>query len=89
MAVAGLSVAQEMGVRVPAELSIVAWDDSPLCKLVHPALTAVSRDIPRYGAHAARQLLASISGQRIADFQDATPRLAPRGSTAPPDPSVR
>ena len=84
MAVAGLAVAQEMGVRVPADLSIVAWDDSPLCRLVHPALTAVSRDIPRYGVHAARQLLASISGQQIVNFQDATPRLVPRGSTAPP-----
>ena len=54
--------------------------------LVHPALTAVSRDIPRYGGHAARQLLASISGQQITNFQDATPRLSPRGSTAPPQP---
>jgi DNA-binding LacI/PurR family transcriptional regulator len=83
MAVAGLSVAQEMGVGVPAELSIVAWDDSPLCELVHPAMTAVSRDIPGYGAHAARQLFAVINGGPTLDFQDETPRLVPRGSTAP------
>jgi len=83
MAVAGLAVAQEMGVAVPAELSIVAWDDSPLCELVHPAMTAVSRDIPGYGAHAARQLFAAINGEPVADFQDQTPRLVPRGSTAP------
>lgn len=88
MAVAGLAVAQEMGIRVPADLSIVAWDDSPLCSLVHPRLTAVSRDISRYGAHAARQLLASIAGEPIANFQDTTPRLAPRGSTAPPAPGA-
>lgn len=84
MAVAGLAVAQEMGVAVPTELSIVAWDDSPLCKLVHPPLTAVSRDIPAYGARAARQLLAAVEGQQVGDYQDETPRLVPRGSTGRP-----
>ena len=49
MAVAALSVTQEMGIHVPAELSLVAWDDSELCRLVHPALTAVSRRVPEYG----------------------------------------
>lgn len=36
MAVAGLGVANEMGVAVPAELSLLAWDDSPLCEITHP-----------------------------------------------------
>ncbi|WP_326560545.1 LacI family DNA-binding transcriptional regulator [Micromonospora sp. NBC_01796] len=84
MAIAGLSVAQEMGLSVPTDLSIVAWDDSPLCRLVHPALTALSRDIPAYGANAARQLLAAIAGEPIDGFQDETAHLTPRGSTAPP-----
>src|SRR6266545_1739485 len=39
MAVAGMSVAYEMGVDVPLDLSIVAWDDSVLCEIVHPQLT--------------------------------------------------
>lgn len=84
MAVAGLAVAQEMGLTIPADLSIVAWDDSPLCRLVHPPLTALSRDIPAYGAHAARQLLAAIAGEPIGEYQDETAHLTPRGSTAPP-----
>ncbi|WP_328339310.1 LacI family DNA-binding transcriptional regulator [Micromonospora sp. NBC_00421] len=84
MAIAGLSVAQEMGLGVPADLSIVAWDDSPLCQLVHPPLTALSRDIPAYGAHAARQLLAVIAGEPVDGLQDETAHLTPRGSTAPP-----
>ncbi|MBM0279321.1 LacI family DNA-binding transcriptional regulator [Micromonospora tarensis] len=84
MAVAGLSVAQEMGLTVPADLSIVAWDDSPLCRLVHPPLTALGRDISAYGAHAARQLLAVVAGERPSRVQVETPRLTPRGSTAPP-----
>jgi DNA-binding LacI/PurR family transcriptional regulator len=84
MAIAGLSVAQEMGLSVPGDVSIVAWDDSPLCRLTHPALTAMSRDIPAYGAHAARQLLAAIAGERIGGYQDEAAHLTPRGSTAPP-----
>ena len=52
MAVAGLGVAQRWASGA-AQLSIVAWDDSPLCQLLHPQLSAVSRDIAAYGAHAA------------------------------------
>jgi DNA-binding LacI/PurR family transcriptional regulator len=84
MAIAGLAVAQEMGLAVPGDLSIVAWDDSALCQLTHPPLTALGRDIPAYGAHAARQLLAAIEGKKIGAYQDETAHLTPRGSTAPP-----
>ncbi len=86
MAVAGLAVAQEMNVAVPGDLSIVAWDDSPLCRLAHPPLTTLGRDITAYGAHAARILLAAIAGQPQESIQEETPRLIPRGSTAPPRP---
>ncbi|MDR7281186.1 substrate-binding domain-containing protein, partial [Catenuloplanes atrovinosus] len=80
----GLSVAQEMGLAVPGDLSVVAWDDSPLCRLVHPALTALSRDIPGYGGRAARLLLDAVAGARVAPAQTETAHLTPRGSTAPP-----
>jgi DNA-binding LacI/PurR family transcriptional regulator len=86
MAIAGLAVAQEMGLAVPGDLSLVAWDDSPLCQLVHPQLTALTWDIPTYGAHAARQLLAVIAGERVPSVKAEAARLAPRGSTAPPRP---
>ncbi|GLZ76475.1 LacI family transcriptional regulator [Actinorhabdospora filicis] len=85
MAVAGLSVAQELRVDVPGELSIVAWDDSPLCRLTHPALTALGRDIPAYGALAARRLLDVISGAAPAAHRDAPAELTIRGSTGAPD----
>jgi DNA-binding LacI/PurR family transcriptional regulator len=84
MAVAGLSVAQEMGLSVPADLSIVAWDDSLLCRVVHPSLTALSRDIPAYGTHAAQQLLELLANGVVSTRQDPTAHLVPRGSTARP-----
>ena len=36
LAVAGLGVAHEMGLHVPRDVSIIAWDDSPFCQVVHP-----------------------------------------------------
>jgi DNA-binding LacI/PurR family transcriptional regulator len=84
MAVAGLSVAAEMGVPVPGRLSIVAWDDSVLCRLVHPPLTAVSLDIPAYGARVARHLADLAAGHAVESACHATALLAPRGSTSAP-----
>jgi DNA-binding LacI/PurR family transcriptional regulator len=83
MAVAGLSVATEMNIRVPDRLSIVAWDDSVLCRLVHPPLTAVSVDIPAYGAEVARRLADLSAGRPVDSACHATPVLSPRGSTGP------
>jgi DNA-binding LacI/PurR family transcriptional regulator len=86
MAIAGLAVAQEMGISVPSDLSIIAFDDSPLCRLVHPPLTALTRDIPAYGAQAARELLSVIAGGPPGSRQVETARLTARGSTARPNP---
>lgn len=82
MATAGLSIARQLGVNVPHELSIVAGDDSQLCEMVFPTLTALSRDVQAYGGHAARTLLAQLDGGAPRSFQDATARLAERESTA-------
>jgi DNA-binding LacI/PurR family transcriptional regulator len=79
MALAGLAVAAEMGVPVPERLSIVAWDDSLLCRLVHPPLTAVGLDIPSYGAEVARRLLDLVAGRPVESGCHATPVLTPRG----------
>jgi DNA-binding LacI/PurR family transcriptional regulator len=84
MAVAGLSVAKQMGVEVPAELSVVAWDDSALCELVHPALTALRRDIAGAGTEGARRLLLLIDGAEVGDFQESPPALMVRASTGQP-----
>lgn len=86
MAVAGLSVAQELNLEVPRDLSLVAWDDSPFSQAVRPQLTALTRDIPEYGACAARTLLAAIGKEPVEHLQVAAARLLPRASTSPPRP---
>ncbi|SOD63941.1 transcriptional regulator, LacI family [Streptomyces zhaozhouensis] len=84
MALSGLAAAQALGLRVPADVSVVAWDDSALCALVNPPLTALSRDIGAYGARAARSLRAAAEGRRPGDLRGIGFALTPRGSTAPP-----
>ncbi|GHD03118.1 LacI family transcriptional regulator [Streptomyces violarus] len=85
MAVAGLSVAAEMGLRVPDDVSLLAWDDSQLCRLTHPTLSAMSHDVHGFGAEVARTLFGVITGEGAAGSHPVpTPVLTPRGSTAPP-----
>ncbi|MEV4636980.1 LacI family DNA-binding transcriptional regulator [Actinoplanes sp. NPDC049548] len=83
MAIAGLGVAGELGLAVPAQLSIVACEDSPLCEVVGPPLTAVHRDIAGYGALATARLLAAIEGELAPPVQASGGRLEVRGSTGP------
>jgi DNA-binding LacI/PurR family transcriptional regulator len=84
MAVAGLGVAAEMGIAVPDELSLLAWDDSQLCRLTHPTLSAMSHDVHGFGAEAARELFAVVEGREVTPRAIRTPALTPRASTAQP-----
>jgi DNA-binding LacI/PurR family transcriptional regulator len=82
MAVAGLTVAMELGLSVPTDLSLVAWDDSVLCEHTLPKLTALSHDVVAFGSHVARRLFDVIEGAEPAAFLDSSPSLVVRGSTA-------
>ncbi|WP_327264786.1 LacI family transcriptional regulator [Streptomyces sp. NBC_01232] len=84
MAVAGSAVAAELGIPVPGRLSIVAWDDSALCRVTHPRLTALVRDTAGFGRLAAEELLAVLAGSPPGVRISEQPRLEPRESTAPP-----
>lgn len=83
MALAGTRAARELRVRIPRDLSVVAWDDSTLCQLSQPPLTAVSRDVEAYGAHGAKALLELIDGGSAPEFdvRDHAPSLVVRKST--------
>ncbi len=82
LAVTGLGVARQMGFTVPDDLSIVGWDDSLISQVVHPPLTAITRDIEAFGIAATKQLLAVIEGLATEDVETVRGELTPRGSTA-------
>ena len=85
MALAGLAVAAEMRVRVPQDLSLLAWDDSQLCGLVRPRLSAMSHDVFSFGAQVAQALFDVMAGKEVPSRPAPVPVLVPRESTAPLD----
>jgi DNA-binding LacI/PurR family transcriptional regulator len=84
MAVAALGVADEFGLSVPDDLSLLAWDDSQLCQLTRPALSAMSHDIHAFGAEVTTALFDVMNGVDHPSHPTQRPRLVPRSSTARP-----
>ncbi|MFI7062912.1 LacI family DNA-binding transcriptional regulator [Kribbella sp. NPDC050124] len=83
MAVSAIGVAHDLGIRIPEDLSIIAWDDSPLCELPHPPLTAMRLDIDGLGAAAVRVLRDAIEGEPVSSTHFGTWTLVQRASTGP------
>jgi DNA-binding LacI/PurR family transcriptional regulator len=83
MAAAGLGVAQRMGRTVPDDVSIISWDDSALCELMNPALTALRWDIEGMGTAAGRLLRALAGGGQPDSVAAAAPALQVRASSGP------
>jgi DNA-binding LacI/PurR family transcriptional regulator len=85
-AVTTMKVAEELGLRVPEDLSIVGYDDSPLATASRPQLTTVHQEVASKGHEAVRALVALMGPDR----PDAVERillptsLVVRESTAPP-----
>lgn len=82
MAVAALSALSELGIAVPGQVSLLAWDDSALCQITHPQLSAMSHDVMSFGAHVGRRLFGVLDGAEPAAYLDSTPHLVVRGSTS-------
>jgi DNA-binding LacI/PurR family transcriptional regulator len=72
-----------MGLSVPHDLSIVAFDDSVLARMMHPALTALSRDTFALGELVARTMLRAVDGA-AESVQAPMPELVVRESTGLP-----
>jgi DNA-binding LacI/PurR family transcriptional regulator len=87
MAVAALRVAMDLGTAVPGEVSILAWDDSPLCELARPGLTAVDQKTMERGRAAADLLLRIAAGEP--DLREEAPagELRARESSGPARPN--
>lgn len=57
MAIGIIEGARLNGIDVPNQLSIVGFDNTPLCEYVTPKLTTIEQDIAMKGENAARMLL--------------------------------
>lgn len=53
---------QERGIRVPEDISVMGFDDSPLCLFSHPTLTTIRQDADMRAASAVSALLELKAG---------------------------
>ncbi|MDL9979262.1 LacI family DNA-binding transcriptional regulator [Microbacterium sp. ASV49] len=82
---------RDLGLRIPRDVSLVAFDDADWAGLVEPGITVMSQPMHAIGAEAAGILLSRIGGAggraRVRVFDQ---ELILRGSVAPPpEPSGR
>ena len=84
MAVGVLRALRESGIDVPAQMSVIGFDDVNLCTFVTPTLTTIRQDRQAIGRQAVKLLIEMIDGQT-----DISPVIIPtslvvRGSTGAP-----
>ncbi|MGS0686826.1 LacI family DNA-binding transcriptional regulator [Nakamurella sp. GG22] len=84
MAVGALAAFKERGLTVPADISLVGYDDSPLAKFRYIDLTSVDDKSTAVGQAAGRALLMRIDEpHRPVDQVLIEPALVARGSSGP------
>lgn len=89
MALATLGVAREQGLSVPADLSVISFDNSPVVRLTQPPLTAIDQPIAQTAALAARLLIEAKRSEVEHAPQRVPADLIVRASTAPPGETPR
>lgn len=80
MAAGALRAIRELGLTVPRDVAIVAFDDSPWCALTSPPLTVVAQPAYEIGRVAA-ELLATAGDKHTTRTITLTPRLIVRESS--------
>jgi LacI family transcriptional regulator len=88
MAAGVLHAAHVRGIRMPEELSVIGFDDTPIAARVWPPLTTVRWPIVAMGRSAALKLLSGVAVPSDEVQEPATflSTLIKRGSVAPPMP---
>ena len=59
-AIGGMNAIQELGLRIPEDVSVAGYDGIPLSKHLQPPLTTVQQDTEQIGVVAARELISLI-----------------------------
>ena len=74
---------QELGLRIPDDISVVGYDDHPISRLLAPPLTSLDWDTAAVAATAVRFLLAVLEGEPGERTAVLRGTLRARGSTGP------
>jgi LacI family xylobiose transport system transcriptional regulator len=77
--------ARQAGVRIPAQLSVVGFDDISYARWCGPPLTTVQQPFAEMGTAAAKLVLALAAGETVEHTHvELATTLVVRDSTAPP-----
>jgi LacI family transcriptional regulator len=84
-----IEAARVRGLRVPGDLSVVGFDDTPVARLAAPPLTTVRQPLREMGAVAVRTALRLAAGEAVDSHHvELATELVVRQSTARPPASV-
>jgi LacI family transcriptional regulator len=75
-----ISEAHRLGIRVPEDLAVIGYDNSPMAALSMVDLSSVDQDGPRLGKLAAEALFSRIKGRHGPEHILIEPRLVCRRS---------
>ncbi|MFD6245762.1 LacI family DNA-binding transcriptional regulator [Streptomyces roseolus] len=79
--------ARQGGLSIPRDLSVIGFDDLPMCDWLSPPLTTVRQPLEEMGRVAARTLFQLMDGQPlVSPRMELSTELRVRLSTAPPHP---
>jgi LacI family transcriptional regulator len=78
-----MSALNERGVRVPADLSVVGFDDIPFARYLTPPLTTASVPVTELGAHAWHRMWDLLNNRAPGHAIFLRPRIEKRGSAGP------
>ena len=82
MTVGTMQAIAQKGIRMPEELSLIAFDDYPYTPLLSPKPTVIEIDLFSLGVHAAAQLLRKIKDPAmLIQTYTALPRMIQRETT--------
>lgn len=87
MALSAIATINESGMRVPADIAIVGYDDIGLARFSSPALTTVRQNIRWGGRVLVESLLSLLDGQPVADTTLASELIERQSSGAIPTPN--
>ncbi len=82
-AIGAIKSATEHGLRIPEDVSIIGYDDTPLSMAVIPELTTISQNTYDLGRLSVEILHKLIAGEKVKKRTELMPRLIVRGSTGP------
>ncbi|WP_273319953.1 LacI family DNA-binding transcriptional regulator [Vallitalea guaymasensis] len=82
MAIGAIEKLEEMGIKVPEDISVVGFDDIDIARLVRPKLTTVAQPIHEMGRVAANMIIDIIEGKgsKVKDDVIFEPNLVVRDS---------